>query len=193
MKNILLKIISRINLASELFLRKNQWKELTSKANVIIPQKLFLNKTFQLVVEKSETSKIAIAGSVNCRNNCFIYVGNNAELIIEDNVFFNNSCSVNCLESITIGKNTMFGEGVKIYDHNHSYEKNNGELNIALNQYTKGKITIGANSWIGSNVVILKGVTIGDNVIIGANTVVHKSVPSNTILINKQNLETIEK
>lgn len=193
MKNILLKIISRINLASELFLRKNQWKELTSKTNVDLPQKLFLDKTFQLVLEKSNKSNIKISESVNCRNNCFIYVGNNAELIIEDNVFFNNNCSVNCLESITIGKNTMFGEGVKIYDHNHSYERNNGELNIALNQYTKGKITIGANSWIGSNVIVLKGVTIGDNVIVGANIVVHKSVPSNTILINKQSLETIEK
>ena len=33
---------------------------------------------------------------------------------------------------------------------------------------------------------MLKDVTIGDNVIIGAGCVIHKYVPSNSIILNKQ-------
>lgn len=36
---------------------------------------------------------------------------------------------------------------------------------------------IGKHVWIGSNVVILKGVTIGDNAVIGAGCVVDRDVP----------------
>ena len=96
--------------------------------------------------------------------------------------------------SITIGKNTLFGEGVKLYDHNHKYHFNElKELKISRDEYKIGDITIGANCWIGSNVTILNNVEIGDNVIIGANNLIYKSIPSNTIVKAKfeQSTETI--
>ncbi|MCF2397310.1 hypothetical protein LGR78_14345 [Enterobacter hormaechei subsp. xiangfangensis] len=46
-------------------------------------------------------------------------------------------------------------------------------------------VNIGHNVWIGSNVLILRGVTIGDNCIISAGSIVTKSIPSNNILIQK--------
>lgn len=188
MKSIFFKIFNSIYISSEIFLKKKQWKELTSKDNVIFPQKLFLNRTFQLVLEEAEVSKIDIANSVTCRSNCFMYVGKNAELIIEENVFFNNNCSVNCLESIEIGESTIFGEGVKIYDHNHLYKKMNDVLHVDREDFSTKKVTIGKNCWIASNVIILKGVVIGDNVIIGANCLIHKSIASNVIVKCSQNL-----
>lgn len=90
----------------------------------------------------------------------------------------NNYCSINCLEKIEIGENTLFGESVKIYDHNHQYSSEKIEH--------QAPIKIGKNCWFGSNVIILKGVTIGDNVILGAGCVIHKDIPSNSIVINKQ-------
>ena len=36
--------------------------------------------------------------------------------------------------------------------------------------------------------MILKGVTIGDNVIIGAGAVIHKDIPSNSIVVSKEEL-----
>ena len=111
-----------------------------------------------------------------------ILVSNNALLKINDNVFMNNFCSINCLEKIEIGENTLFGEGVKIYDHNHQYSSEK----IEHQEFNTAPIKIGKNCWLGSNVIILKGVTIGDNVILGAGCVVHKDIPSNSIVINKQ-------
>ena len=36
--------------------------------------------------------------------------------------------------------------------------------------------------------MILKGVTIGDNCVIGAGCIVYKDVPSNTVVVNKQDM-----
>lgn len=111
------------------------------------------------------------------------------KLEIGENVFMNNYSAINCLHEIKIGNKVMFGEGVKIYDHNHKYEYLNQELCIHPDDYTKNPIIINDNCWIGSNVVILKGVTIGHNSIIGAGCVIFKSVPPNSIIVNKQDLE----
>lgn len=45
------------------------------------------------------------------------------EVSIGDNVFFNNSCTVCSKHKITIGDGTIFGENVKIYDHNHNIHR----------------------------------------------------------------------
>ncbi|MDY3316187.1 acyltransferase [Riemerella anatipestifer] len=127
---------------------------------------------------------IQLGDGVSIRNYCNILVGNEAQLIIGDNVFMNNYCSINCLDRIEIGNNTLFGEGVKLYDHNHQYTSEKIERYI----FNKGGIKIGENCWLGSNVVVLKGVTIGDNTIVGAGCTIYKDIPANSIVINKQEL-----
>ena len=42
-------------------------------------------------------------------------------ITIGDNVFFNNDCAVHAIEEIHIGDDTIFGENVRIYDHNHRF------------------------------------------------------------------------
>lgn len=125
--------------------------------------------------------KIILGNNINIRNYCNILVGSNAELNIGANVFMNNYCSINCLEKIEVGENTLFGEGVKLYDHNHQYSAEK----VEFQKFNTAPIKIGKNCWLGSNVVVLKGVTIGDNVIIGAGCLIHKDIPANSIIINK--------
>lgn len=43
------------------------------------------------------------------------------------------------------------------------------------------KVVIGNNVWLGSGVVVLKGVEIGKNSLIGAGSIVTKSIPPNCI------------
>lgn len=140
------------------------------------------------VAQISETAKLQFGKNLDFRNYISIWVGKNAELKMGDNVFMNNFCSVNCLKSIEIGENTIFGEGVKVYDHNHAYSHGNGELKVNRKEFTYGPVKIGKNCWLGSNTVVLKGVSIGDNSIIGAGCVIHKDVPANSVIVNKQEL-----
>ena len=74
----------------------------------------------------------------------------------------------------------VFGENVKIYDHNHRFKDVN--RSIKSQGYTIGGVTIGRHCWLGSNVVVLKGSVIGDNCVIGAGVVVNGCIPSGTII-----------
>jgi len=130
----------------------------------------------------SPGSILKINNYVEFRKYCAIYLHTNANLIIGDRVFFNNYCSLNCLGKTEIGENTLFGEGVKLYDHNHQYKYLSGDLKVERFDFSIGSIKIGKNCWIGSNVIILNNVEIGDNVIIGANCLIHKNIPPNSIV-----------
>ena len=126
-------------------------------------------------------------GNVNFRENCMIRVRKSGSLTLENNISFNRGCSINCLNSIRINKNCIFGENVKLYDHDHRF--NDEELLISQQGFSLGKIEIGTNCWFGSNVVILKNVTIGDNVVVGANCVISKDIPSDSIVRNTNTIE----
>ncbi|SDH02282.1 acyltransferase [Winogradskyella thalassocola] len=128
--------------------------------------------------------------SVNFREFCSVRMRNNASLHIGKGVFFNNFCSINCCDDIKIGNNCIFGENVKIYDHDHVFK--NPNIPFREQGFKSKPIAIGNNCWIGSNVTILKGVEIGDNVVVGANVLLSQSIPSNSIVKSEQNLK-IEK
>jgi len=131
-------------------------------------------------------SRLKIGKGFTYRSGFHVVIEECGVVKIGDDVFFNNYCSVCCLESITIGDGTIFGENVKIYDHNHCYKDT--DVPIKEQGYTSAPVNIGKHCWIGSNVTILKGVTIGDYSVIGAGCVIYKDVPPNSVVVNKQDL-----
>lgn len=114
---------------------------------------------------------------VRQRFNCLI---RNAVVSIGNNVSFNNDCSITALGEVIIGNDTIFGENVKIYDHNHTFHRDAGL--IRSQPMSIGKVVIGNNCWIGSNVTILKGAYIGDNCVIGAGCTIKGKIPSGTLV-----------
>ena len=149
--------------------------------NTTIHPSVHLGKYTEIQINSSTTT-LAINEGAYFRNYCHLQLDKNGSLEIGKNVFFNNYCSINCLGKIEIGENTLFGEGVKMYDHNHKYGIVNSGLVVERNEFKIGTIKIGKNCWIGSNVTILNNVVIGDNVIIGAGCLIYKSIPSNSIV-----------
>lgn len=124
-------------------------------------------------------------GKITFRERFNLVIGKNGAININTGVFFNHDCSLTSNgASITIGEGTIFGEGVKIYDHNHCYKDTSRP--IKEQGYISAPVVIGRHCWICSNVVILKGVTIGDNAVIGAGCVVYKDVPKGVVIINKK-------
>lgn len=107
------------------------------------------------------------------------------KLIIGNRVGFNNDCMISCMSEIIIGDNVIFGQGVKLYDHDHDYKKTGI---IRDSGYISEPILIKDNVWIGSNCVILKGAVIGSNTVIGANTVVYGNIPDNSVVYSNRNL-----
>ncbi|BEM86416.1 hypothetical protein SME46J_08860 [Serratia marcescens] len=130
---------------------------------------------------------------IRCRANGKIYIGNvkfrsgcrifsdGGVISFSDGCFINNDCSFNAKGRIDIGENTLFGEGVKIYDHNHRI--GNGYV-VSTNEFDVSDVIIGRNCWLGSNVTILKGIKLADNVIIGAGSVVTKSILESGVYVS---------
>ncbi|MBP2622112.1 DapH/DapD/GlmU-related protein [Streptococcus panodentis] len=132
----------------------------------------------------SPDSQLDIGQDVIFQSFASLNVASGAQLKLGNRVFFNDHCTVRCEQLIEIGKDTMFGDGVRIFDHNHQYSN----YHIEKIAYSSAPVKIGANCWIGANTVILKGVTIGDNVIIGAGSLVYQDIPSNSIAVSKEEL-----
>jgi acetyltransferase-like isoleucine patch superfamily enzyme len=130
------------------------------------------------------SASLKIGSDIHLKNYINFVLGKNAEVILENNVFMNNYCSINAIEKIEIGENTLLGEGVKLYDHNHEYTAEA----VEHKKFRSAPIKIGKNCWLGSNVTVLKGVTIGDHCIIGAGCLIYKDVPSGSIVKLNQTL-----
>jgi len=82
---------------------------------------------------------------------------------------------------VKIGNNVKVGSPFGIITHS-------ADLVIFREKYKEiigalGKVTIGNNVYIGSDVMILKGSKIGDNVIIGTKSLVTSEIPSNCVAV----------
>lgn len=106
------------------------------------------------------------------------------EIVIGNNCQLGDYIHLSAINSIFIGNNVLIGRFVTILDNAHGKsEKEEMNLNPALRSlYSKGKVRIEDNVWIGDKVTILSGVTIGKGAIIGANSVVTHDIPSNSII-----------
>ena len=89
-----------------------------------------------------------------------------------------NNVSIIAMGSVRIGQHCVIGDMTQIFDCDfHEFEparRNAGAGSIE-------PVCLGDNVWIGSRVMILRGVTIGDNSIIGAGSVVTRSIPPDSI------------
>ena len=110
-------------------------------------------------------------------------------LSIADRCFFNNSCSINCQLEIVIGPNCLFGESVKLYDHDHCYYSNG----VSFSDFRTSSIHIGSGSWIGSDAVILRGANIGCNCVVAAGSIVRSGVyPDNSLIFSNGKFKKIK-
>ena len=129
--------------------------------------------------------KIKFGKGVTFRRGFSLVIENGASVEIGDGCFFNNYCSINAMEQIKIGENCLFGECVKIYDHNHVFKYE--DIPIKEQGFKTGKIIIQENCWIASNVIILKGANIGKNTVIAAGEIIDNKIQNNIVV--KNNME----
>lgn len=95
-----------------------------------------------------------------------VYIGPRAMFISSDS-------------TITIGNKVMFGPGVTIStgDHNISRPGIFIKDNLVKNPENDLPVVIEDDVWIGSNVIILKGITIGRGSVVAAGSLVTRNVP----------------
>lgn len=148
----------------------------------------FLKMKMKIAYWKIKYGKrIKIGKKLHFRKGLNINIAKDGYLEIGKNNFFNNYCSINCRHKVIIGDNNLFGENVKIYDHNHVF--NNKNVNIRKS-FKKGEILIGNTNWIASNVIILQKAELGNNNVISNNVVLNEKYSNENIIKNNSNIIT---
>lgn len=143
-------------------------------------------RRYKMLVWNLQYGENIVLEKFHFRDNFRIYIEENGILKIGKNVFFNNNCSITVRLKVSIGENCIFGENVKIYDHNHKFRETN--TLICKQGFSSEEVIIEDDCWIASNVIILKGVHIGRHSVIGAGVIVYKDIPSNSVVTCHQNI-----
>ena len=94
-----------------------------------------------------------------------------------------SGASICAASRVTIGKQCLFGANVVVTDTDfHSLQAENRRYNNRIEDIAVAPVCIEDNVFLGTGVIVLKGVTIGKNSVVGAGTVVTKNVPRNSIV-----------
>jgi acetyltransferase-like isoleucine patch superfamily enzyme len=102
------------------------------------------------------------------------------KLVIGDHVFLGAGCEFNFRRGITIGSHCLIASGCRFVDH----DRQTARRDAPIAKQTDGPeavITLEDDVWLGTNVVVLKGVTIGRGAILAAGAIVTHSIPPHEI------------
>ncbi len=102
-----------------------------------------------------------------------------SNISVGDHSLINRYVMLDDRAGITIGSFVMVAAGVTIETHTHPFD--DFSVPIAFGGRSGLPVTVGDNSVLGYNAVLMAGVNIGYRCIIGANSVVTKDIPDYTV------------
>lgn len=150
----------------------------TDKVNDNICESSIINKNCDI----RGIDRIFFGKGVVVQKDCWLNVVDNdfkSDYMIEfgDGTNIGRRSTISASNKIVLGKNVLLGPNVFISDHNHEYR--HIEIPIIYQGITSYEnfITIGDNTWIGTNSCIVGNVKIGKNCVVAANSVVKYDVP----------------
>ena len=142
-----------------------------------VPRRITLgNRVFigQYAYLDGQTSFLRLGDDVHIARFVTLRAGERG-ITLHDNVGINMRCYIDGNGGVEVGSHTLFSPGVHCISGNHIFDDRETPIKYQGTAY--GKITIGEDCWLGTNVVVLPGVTIGRGAVVGAGAVVTKDIP----------------
>ena len=128
------------------------------------------------VLEALREGRLEIGAQALLEPNVWITMPGSARVRIGAGTFLNQGVMVAAQELVEIGEHCMLANGCFVSDASHRFEDH--EQPITWQGFdSKGPTRIGANCWLGANVVVTSGVSVGERCVIGANSVVTHDLP----------------
>jgi len=128
------------------------------------------------VLEALVQGRLHLGAGVLLEPGVWITAPGEARVRIGEGTFLNRGVMVAAQELVEIGEHCMLANGCFVSDASHRYD--DPALPITWQGFdSRGPTRIGANCWLGANVVVTSGVTIGERCVIGANSVVTGEIP----------------
>lgn len=107
--------------------------------------------------------------------------GEAPSLTIGDRSMFRTGLTVSASTSVVIEDSVLGGSDISIIDSDHTIT--DADQNPLWNPVVTEAIRVGAGSWLGDRVAVLRGAQIGRKCIIGANSVVKGVIPDFSVAV----------
>lgn len=144
---------------------------------------------FTSSVSRRRAPRISLGNSVSLREHAWLNVAvedpeGEPVIVIEDNCRIGFGSIISAKNHIHLERDVLIGQSVIMVDHNHAYSDINSPI---INQGVtgNGRIRIGQGCWIGHGAAIVcpRGeLTIGRNSVVAVNSVVMRSVPEYSVV-----------
>jgi acetyltransferase-like isoleucine patch superfamily enzyme len=129
------------------------------------------------VLEALGDGRLEIGAHVLLEPGVWITAPDPARVRVGGGTFLNRGVMIAAVDLVEIGEHCMLANGCMVTDADHRFD--DPDRPVTWQGFTsKGPTRIGANVWLGANVVVTSGVTIGERCVIGANSVVTRDVPA---------------
>lgn len=135
----------------------------------------------EVIIAQQGTLKLGRRVRVHRRSRLNVF--GDGVLEIGSNTALGNDVSITCMEQVRIGEGVQIGPGTKIYDHDHDFRVPGG---VQAEKFLASTVEIGDHTWIGCNVVILRGTRIGKNCVVAAGSVLKGIYPDNSRIVQKR-------
>ncbi len=132
------------------------------------------------VLELFRDGRLQIGEGTLLEPNVWLTGGESGRITIGEGVFLNQGVMVAAVDLVEIGDHCMAANGCMITDGNHRFDDPTKPVTWQ-GFSSKGPTRLGANVWLGANVIVTSGVTIGDRCVVGSNSVVTTDLPAGTI------------
>lgn len=140
---------------------------------------------------EGRSNRVVLGDRVVCRGILRREPFGDGTIAIEDEVYIGDDCIISCAAHVRIGRGTLLGHGVQIFDNNShpldpdaraadwSAIRGDGERA----EIETAPVSIGEQAWIGFGAFVLKGVTIGNGAVVGAGSVVSRDVAAGATVV----------
>ncbi len=139
-------------------------------------------------IRLAKGARIIFKGSCLIGPGCFINVGENAELVIGDDVVIGNNVKIICNKKIEIKNNVLISWNVTLIDDDKHLLKNLKSNKVK--KLSNRPLIINEDVGIGMSSSIIKGVNVGKNVSILSFTVVDKDLKPDSVAYFKRELKS---
>ncbi len=102
-------------------------------------------------------------------------------ITIGDNCSIRPHCTIAAAESIVLEEGVVLSAYSTVIDTDHTITE--GAVSVMHSPIVTAPVRIGAGTWIGERVSVLRGSNIGAGCIIGANSVVKGTIPDGSIAV----------
>ncbi len=173
-------IKKRVNFFLFIYLKKNESNKFEKKIKKILGE----NSSMEIPKIISGENYISIGKGCSIGHSAWLAAYDSyldqkftPKIIIQDNVRIGNYACITSIDEVKIESGCLFSEYVYISDHYHGVDPNTNLSPKDQPLFSKGRVCIGRNTFIGYRVTILSGVNLGSNCVVGAHSVVTKSFP----------------